>query len=67
MKYMLLLIAIVALILHVNVASASQLSWDAVKNPGNPKFTFQRTISVEYPDGGEIADALRGKQDSIQL
>lgn len=67
MKYMLLVIAIIALITQVTVASASQLNWDAVKNPDSPKFTFQRTMSIEYPDGGKIADALNGKQDSIHL
>jgi hypothetical protein len=66
---MLAVAAIIPLILQAGVSSAfaAQLSWDAIKNPDSPKFTFQRTVSIEYPDGGEIADMLRGKQDSMQL
>lgn len=67
MRYLVLGIAIIVLMLQANAVSASQLNWDAVKDPDSPKFTFQRTISVEYPDGGKIADALRGKQDSFQI
>lgn len=67
MRYALIGIAVIALVLQVNTASASQLNWDAVKHPDSPKFTFQRTISVEYQDGGKIADALRGKQDIFQI
>lgn len=61
--------AFIPLILQgcVTSAFAAQLSWDAVKSPNSPKFTFQRTVSIEYPDGGAIADSLRGRQESIQI
>jgi len=32
-----------------------------------PEFKFQRTIFIEYENGGDIADALRGKQMSKQF
>lgn len=69
MKHALAVAVLIPLILQASVVSAfaAQLNWDAVKNPDSPKFTFQRTVSIEYPDGGIIADSLRGKQDSIQL
>ena len=69
MKRILTVAAIMALTLQAGVAPAfaAQLSWDAVKDPHYPKFTFQRTVAIEYPDGGTIADDLRGKQDKMHL
>ncbi|MEM3007030.1 MAG: hypothetical protein QXW37_03775 [Candidatus Nitrosotenuis sp.] len=45
-------------------AFAAQLNWDAktFETAQNPKFTFQRSAFIEYKDGGAIADALRGKE-----
>jgi hypothetical protein len=51
----------------VSPAWAAQLNWDAktFDSASIPSFKFQRTIFIEYPEGGEIADALRGKTNSI--
>ncbi|QLH09319.1 hypothetical protein [Candidatus Nitrosotenuis sp. DW1] len=69
LTYVLVVTALIPLILQVGTmpAFAAQLSWDAVKNPDSPKFTFQRTVSIEYPDGGVIADSLRGRQEGTHL
>lgn len=59
-----------AALIFTNIpAFAAQLSWDARSFDGAvaPKFTFQRTVLIEYDDGGIIADGLRGKQTSIQF
>lgn len=50
-------------------AFAAQLNWDA-KTPENgsvPKFTFQRSAFIEYPEGGSVADSLRGKDTRISF
>jgi hypothetical protein len=51
----------------VSPAWAAQLNWDAktFDSASKPSFKFQRTIFIEYPQGGEIADALRGKTNTI--
>lgn len=51
----------------ISPAWAAQLNWDAktFDSASKPSFKFQRTIFIEYPQGGEIADALRGKSNSI--
>lgn len=43
---------------------AAQLSWDAktYESAQTPRFIFQRTVFVDYKDGGAIADSLRGKE-----
>lgn len=48
-------------------AWAAQLNWDAktFETAQNPKFIFQRSAFIEYPQGGEIADALREKDTSV--
>jgi len=53
----------------VSPAFAAQLNWDAktFESAQNPKFTFQRTAFIEYPDGGSIADALRGQEATIRF
>ncbi len=51
----------------VSPAWAAQLNWDAKNfdSAAKPSFKFQRTIFIEYPEGGQVADALRGKSNSI--
>lgn len=63
------LLAIIIFTNGISSAFAAQLSWDARSFDGatNPKFTFQRTVIIEYDSGGMIADDLRGKQTSIQF
>lgn len=50
-------------------AWAAQLSWDAKSftTAQTPKFIFQRTVFIEYPQGGQLADALRGQQASLSF
>lgn len=53
----------------VSPAFAAQLNWDA-KTPDSadtPKFKFQRTAFLEYKDGGSIAEALRGKDLTMEF
>jgi hypothetical protein len=51
----------------VSPAWAAQLNWDAktFETAQTPKFIFQRTAFIEYPEGGQIADTLRGQEVSI--
>lgn len=53
----------------VSSASAAQLSWDArtLDTAVVPKFTFQRTITIDYSDGGFIADELKGKNEHVRF
>lgn len=50
-------------------AFAAQLNWDAKEfgTAQNPKFTFQRTVFIEYKEGGAIADALRGQELTVDV
>ena len=53
----------------VSPAFAAQLNWDA-KTPDTadfPKFKFQRTAFIDYKQGGSIADALRGKDLTMEF
>lgn len=51
----------------VSPAWAAQLNWDAktFDSAAKPSFKFQRTIFIEYPQGGDIANTLNGKSNSI--
>lgn len=53
----------------VSPAYAAQLNWDAktFETAQMPKFTFQRTVFLEYKQGGAIADALRGQEYSVTV
>jgi hypothetical protein len=53
----------------VSPAWAAQLNWDAkdFTTAQQPQFIFQRTAFIEYPEGGQIADALRGQQVSVSF
>ncbi|MGQ0772696.1 MAG: hypothetical protein ACT4NT_08000 [Nitrososphaerota archaeon] len=53
----------------VSPAFAAQLNWDAktYESALTPKFTFQRSVFIEYPDGGSIAEALRGQDVSMDF
>ena len=68
MKLAILALVAVLAVSGVSFASAAQLSWDArtLDTAFEPKFTFQRTITIDYSDGGIIANDLRGKQESVQ-
>jgi hypothetical protein len=53
----------------VTPAFAAQLNWDAktYESAQTPKFTFQRSVFIEYPDGGSIAEALRNQDVSMDF
>lgn len=69
MKLALMVIATVLAVGGASFASAAQLTWDArtLDASFEPKFTYQRTITIDYSDGGMIADELRGKEASMQF
>lgn len=69
MKLILFAILLVLVASGPSFASAAQLSWDARTSEKaiEPKFTFQKTITIDYSDGGSIADQLRGKKESVQF
>lgn len=50
-------------------AFGAQLNWDArtIGAALEPKFAFHRTILIEYPEGGILADHLRGKHISVRV
>lgn len=69
MKLALMVIATILLVGGASFASAAQLTWDArtLDASFEPRFTYQRTITIDYSDGGVIADELRGKEASMQF
>lgn len=64
MKTILLVITTVVLLSSATSASAAQFLWDARSETTQviPKFTFQRTISIEYPDDSMMAEELNEVQ-----
>ena len=64
-----------ALIFTVVLVGSSSLVWaaqlDARINPNSPEskieIKYQRTVFIEYPEGGNIADDLRGKTWEIKV
>jgi hypothetical protein len=69
MKSIIVALVAVLVVSSMSSASAAQLSWDArtLETAMAPKFTFQRTITIDYSEGGFIADQLRGKSESVQF
>ena len=69
MNYIIITMIAVLAISSISDAFAAQLSWDArtMEAAEKPKFTFQRTVTIDYSDGGIFADQLRGKNESVQL
>jgi hypothetical protein len=69
MKLVLAAMVAVLVVSGVSFASAAQLSWDArtADKANEPKFTFQRTINIDYSDGGVVAAELRGKHESVKF
>lgn len=64
MKKIVLGVILMMALVGATPALAVQFVWDARTEASQftPKFTFQRTISIEYPDDGIIASDLKGKQ-----
>jgi hypothetical protein len=68
----LILVSVISVIIFFSGTTsvfAAQLNWDArtLDSAFIPKFTFQRTVAIEYADGGVIADQLKGKQIVTQF
>lgn len=64
-----LLLVIVAVLDLVPFVSAAQLDATILSEEDviEPSFQFLRIIYIEYPDGGEISEILRGKSQSISF
>jgi len=67
MKY--LLLAVILVSGFVPYASAAQLDAAILsgEDSAEPSFQFLRVIYIEYPNGGEISDSLRGKNQMISF
>jgi len=67
MKYLILSVILLSGIMPY--ASAAQL--DAVilsgEDTAEPSFQFLRVIYIEYPNGGEISESLRGKNQTVSF
>ncbi len=67
MKLAILALIVIIATSGISSAFAAQLSWDT-RTPEKalePKFIFQRTVTIDYNDGGIIADELQGKKESV--
>jgi len=53
------------------IIPAHAIYLDAVINPkeqtAKPTFKFEKSLSIQYPDGGKLADILKGKNTSVQF
>lgn len=69
MKLALLVLVTILVLGGASFASAAQLTWDArtLDTSSDPRFTYQRTVTIDYSDGGMIAGELRGKEASKQF
>jgi len=69
MKSIVIVIVAILATSVVSHASAAQLSWDARKldTATTPKFTFQRTITIDYSNGGFFAEQFYGKKESVHF
>ena len=67
MRYFIL--AIILVLGLVPYASAAQLDAKILSGEDSvePSFQFLRVIYIEYPDGGEISESLRGKRQMVSF
>jgi len=67
MRY--LILAIILVLGLVPYASAAQLDAKILSGEDSvePSFQFLRVIYIEYPDGGEISESLRGKRQMVSF
>ncbi len=67
MKY--LILAVILASGFIPYASAAQLDAKILsgEDSAEPSFQFLRVIYIEYPDGGEISESLRGKKQTISF
>jgi hypothetical protein len=64
-----LLLAVILVLGLVPYASAAQLDAKILSDEDSvePLFQFLRVIYIEYPDGGEISESLRGKKEMVSF
>ncbi len=69
MNLLVLFLILVTLFLVPSSAYAAQLDAAIIHDEDitEPSFKFLRVVYIEYPEGGEIADLLRGKSQSISI
>ncbi len=69
MNLLVLFLILVTLFLVPSSAYAAQLDAAIIHDEDitEPSFKFLRVVYIEYPEGGEIADLLRGKSRSISI
>ncbi len=68
-RAVILTVLLVGIIVIGTVAPAWAAQLDARINPDNPsspfKMSYLKTIFIEYPNGGNLFDELRGKQWTV--
>ncbi len=64
-----LLLAVILVLGLVPYASAAQLDAKILsgEDSAEPSFQFLRVIYIEYPNGGEISESLRGKKEMVSF
>jgi len=64
-----LILAVILVLGFVPYASAAQLDAKILSGEDSvePSFQFLRVIYIEYPDGGEISESLRGKREMVSF
>ncbi len=64
-------LALVSILVVGTISPALAAQLDARINPENPvsdfSIRYQRTVFIEYPDGGEVADLLRGVKNQVTI
>ena len=54
-------------IMPVFASSQLEVTIDPNSNTAVAKMTYQRSVAIEYPDGGNVADLLKGKTNKISF
>ena len=64
-----LILAVILVLGLVPYASAAQLDAKILsgEDSAEPSFQFLRVIYIEYPNGGEISESLRGKKEMVSF
>jgi len=64
-----LILAVILVLGLVPYASAAQLDVKILsgEDSAEPSFQFLRVIYIEYPNGGEISESLRGKKEMVSF
>ncbi len=54
-------------IMPVFASSQLEVTIDPNSDTAIAKMTYQRSVAIEYPDGGNVADLLKGKNNKISF